>query len=51
MKMEVYREESNIIVGNQVQEERETIVYFNDDSFEVLRPEETTWTEEEEEIY
>ncbi|HFK1761323.1 hypothetical protein [Bacillus cereus] len=48
MKREIYREKSNIIIGNQFQEETETIIYYSDGSFEILPSEETIWIKEEE---
>ncbi|MEH7028671.1 hypothetical protein [Bacillus wiedmannii] len=47
MKSEIYREKSNIIIGNQIQEETEIIIYYSDGSFEILLPEETNWIKEE----
>ncbi|MCU5635348.1 MULTISPECIES: hypothetical protein [Bacillus cereus group] len=48
MKREIYREKSNIIIGNQFQEETETIIYYGDGSFEILPSEETILIKEEE---
>ncbi|EJR61562.1 hypothetical protein IIO_03015 [Bacillus cereus VD115] len=49
MRIEVYREESNVIIGNQVQENTETVIWYDDGSFEIVPPEETLWTEEDDE--
>ncbi|WP_170879228.1 hypothetical protein [Bacillus cereus] len=49
MRIEVSREESNVIIGNQVQENTETVIWYNDGSFEIVPPEETIWTEEDDE--
>ncbi|MDA1528484.1 MULTISPECIES: hypothetical protein [Bacillus cereus group] len=46
MRIEVSREESNVIIGNQVQENTETVIWYDDGSFEIVPPEETIWTEE-----
>ncbi|WP_305455558.1 hypothetical protein [Bacillus mycoides] len=48
MKQEVYREKSNIFIGNQLQEEMETIVYYSDNTFEILSPETTSEDEDDE---
>lgn len=48
MRIEVSCEESNIIIGNQVQENTETVIWYNDGTFEIVPPEETIWTEEDE---
>ncbi|WP_242298006.1 hypothetical protein [Bacillus cereus group sp. BfR-BA-01424] len=49
MRVEVYREESNVIIGNQLQENMETVIWYNDGTFEIVPPEETIWTEEDDE--
>lgn len=49
MRIEVYREESTVIVRNQVQENTETVIWYDDGSFEIVPPEETIWTEEDDE--
>jgi len=49
MRIEVSREESNVIIGNQVQENTETVIWYNDGAFEIVQPEETIWTEEDDE--
>lgn len=36
-------------MGNQLLEEKETIIYYFDGTFMIVAPEETKWTEEEEE--
>ncbi|MFP3378906.1 hypothetical protein SB767_21250 [Bacillus sp. SIMBA_069] len=47
MKQEVYREKSNIFIGNQLQEETETIVHYSDGSFLIINSNEYTQNEEE----
>ncbi|MEK4783347.1 MULTISPECIES: hypothetical protein [Bacillus] len=47
MRIEVYREESNVIIGNQTQENTETVIWYDDGIFEIVPPEETVWNEEE----
>ncbi|MDI6678910.1 hypothetical protein QMA02_24200 [Bacillus wiedmannii] len=51
MKSEIYREKSNIIIGNQFQEETETIIYYSDGTFEILPAEETICIKEGEGCY
>lgn len=48
MKQEIYREKSNIFIGNQLQEETETVVHYSDNPFEILIPETTSKDEEDE---
>lgn len=36
-------------MGNQLLEEKETIIYYSDGTFTVVPPERTKWTEEENE--
>lgn len=36
MKQEIYRDKSNVFLGNQLLEETETIIYYSDGSFEVV---------------
>lgn len=47
MRIEVYREESNVIIGNQTQENTETVIWHDDGSFVIVSPKETIWTEED----
>lgn len=51
IKTEVHRELSNVYIGNQLLEEKETIIYYSDGTFTVVPPERTKWNEEEEGIY
>lgn len=37
-------------MGNQLLEEKETIIYYSDGTFTVVPPERTKWNEEEEEM-
>lgn len=49
MREEIFREESNVYVGNEFLNETETIVYYSDGSFEILKPEIVLFDECEEE--
>ncbi|MDA1772738.1 hypothetical protein PDJ95_15290 [Bacillus cereus] len=49
MKTEIHRELSNIYLGNQLLEEKETVVHYSDGSFEILTPELTSKDEQEDE--
>ncbi|MDM5460001.1 hypothetical protein [Bacillus cereus] len=49
MRIEVFREESNVIIGNQIQENTETVIWYDGGAFEIVPPEETIWTEEDDE--
>ncbi|WP_017150914.1 hypothetical protein [Bacillus bingmayongensis] len=47
MKTEIHREKCNVYVGNQLQDEHETIVYYSDGSFSIINSNEHTENEEE----
>ncbi|MBY0597363.1 hypothetical protein [Bacillus bingmayongensis] len=49
MKTEIRRELSNIYLGNQLLEEKETVVHYSDGSFDILTPETISENEEDDE--